>query len=352
MDVRNIGNAVEVSGVDLENDEDCRELGRIAAHECVTLVRDATSEQRLFDIQSLWGEPAKALIHRYVGEQRLKGPHWRNLLACLGHVSRNVDGIAHKSGMSRVSFERDKKGRPTGVFPNGELDWHADQQSYHDHQRIVGLMSLWGSENSQTTFLCTAPVYEALNHEDRTMVDELWTVWEWDGGKVSEDLYRPHLELIQYNTVPYRGIENRLVDYTATGRKGIRYPSHCFGHFRGMSREESEKYRDHLWSLMNKSEYIYEHNWQDGEIMFFDQNITLHARPTNIKDGNTRTMCRMMSYVDKLFPGNGPADHILVDGREVSHDEFAQMVDAQRREDFAAMRAAQQAERETLEPAE
>lgn len=352
MEIVSIGNAVEVKGIDLHDDEQCRELGRISAHECVVLVRDSVTEKRLFDLQNLWGKPAKALIDRYVGERRLSGPHWRNLLACLGQVSRNVDGIAHKTGMSRVSFERDKRGRPVGAFPNGKLDWHADQQSYHDSQRVIGLMSLWGSENSITSFLCTAPVYEALNHEDRTMVDELWTVWEWDGCKLSEGLYEPHREMIRYNTVPYEGVETRLRDQTVTGRVGIHYPSHCFSHFRGMSREESLKFRDHLWSLMNTPEYVYEHHWKDGEIMFFDQSITLHARPTNIQDGNTRTMCRMMSYLDNLYPEHGPADHVLVDGRKVGHDEFAKMVDAQRIEDYAAIREAQRAAREKLEPAE
>ena len=334
MLVSALTNAVEVSDIDLEDDVQCREVGRLVAHECVVLIRDKVSEQRLYDIHALWGQPCRAILHRYVGEKRLTGRHWRSLLANLGYISNAVDHIAGKTGMSRVSFEKNARGKPTGVFTNGELDWHSDQQGYHDNQRIVGLMSLWGSENSQTAFLCTAPAYEALNHEDRSMVDELWTVWDWDGGSMSAELIESQKEIVHYNMVPYPKMENRLLDKTVTGRKGIRFPSHCFSNFRGMSREESLKFRTHLWSLLDRPEYIYTHDWHDGEIVFMDQNITLHARPTNVRDGDRRTMSRMISYLDRLYPGNGPADHVLYDGQKLDHQTFAKMVDEQRRKDF------------------
>lgn len=334
MRITSLSNAVQVSDIDLNDDEQCTELGRLVAHECVVFIDNKVSEQRLYDIQLLWGQPTRAIMHRYVGEKLIAGRHWRNLLASLGHISNAVDHISGKTGMSRVSFERNEKGRPTGVFTNGELDWHADQQSYHDNQRIVGLMSLWGSKNSQTSFLCTAPAYEALNHDDRTMVDELVSVWGWDGGTMCEELIESQKEIVRYNMCPLPEMENRLVDQTATGRKGIRFPSHCFSHFSGMTKEDSLAYRAHLWSLLDTPDYVHTQDWEDGQIVFMDQNITLHARPTNVQEGDSRTMSRMISYLDKLYPGNGPADHVLYKGDQYDHATFAGMVDEQRRKDF------------------
>ena len=340
MNIIQLNNAIEVDDIDLENDAECLELGKLLADECVVIIKQAVSEQRLYDIHSLWGQPTKAILHKYVGEQLLTGRHWRSLLANLGHISKAVDHIASKDGMSRVSYEKNKKGKPTGVFTNGELDWHSDQQSYHDNPRVVGLMSLWGSENSQTSFLCTAKAYETLNHEDKSMVDDLFTVWDWDGGKMSADLIESQKEIVRYNMVPYPQMECALLDQTASGIKGIRFPSHCFSHFRGMSKSDSAKYKTHLWSLLNKPEYKYTHDWQDGEVVFMDQNITLHARPTNVKDGDTRTMSRMISYMDNLFPGYGPADHVLYGGKKLDHGTFAQMVDEQRKKEFYSERKA------------
>lgn len=334
MKIQRLQNAVRVDDIDLQDDEACRELGRLIAEECVVYVPQSVSEQRLHDIHLLWGEPTRAILYKFVGERLLAGKHWRNLLVNLSRISKSVDHIANRNGMTRVSFVKDKKGRPTGIFSNGELDWHSDRQSISDAQSVAGLMSLSGTANSQTTFLCTAPAYEALNHDDRSMVDELVTVWDWDGGETAKDLLPEQKEILRYNSFPLPEMECPLTDQTATGRKGIRFPSHSFSRFKGMSKEDSLAYRDHLWSLVRKPEFIYTRDWVDGEMMFMDQNITLHARPTNVKDGDQRTLSRMTSYLDKLFPDAKPLDYIDYKGERLSHEDFARLADEHRREEF------------------
>jgi len=331
MKVRDLGNAVQVTDIDLYNDEECRELGKLAAHECVVFIDAAPTEGRLHQIQTAWGEPSRALIHKYVGEKYRTGSHWRGFLLNLGYISKAVED--YQDGMCRVSYDLNAKGKPTGIFTNGELDWHSDQQSHYEKQRLIGLMSLYGSENSQTTFLRTSEMYGKLNHEDKSMVDELITVWAWDQGKMAQDLIDSQMELVHYHMIPLDGMECPLKEYTATGREGIKFPSHSFSHFKGMTREESLKYRDHLWSLLNKPEYIYTRDWKDGQLMVMDQNITLHARPTNVKAGDKRTMVRMVSHVNKLFKNQDPVEYIMYKGEKYPHSEFAKMVDAARLEE-------------------
>lgn len=334
MQFTELNNAYEAAGIDLENDEQCVELGKAVSEKCVIVIRDSVSEQRLFDIQNLWGQPARAFGHLMVGERKLSGKHWRSLLVSLSHVSKAVSNVAGRSGMSRVSYEKNDRGKPTGIFTNGELDWHSDCQSSMDGQKVVGLMSLWGSEGSATTFLNSARAYAALNHEDRSMVDELYSVWEWDGGSMCHDLIPSQKEVIRYNMVPVAKMECPLRDTTAAGTVGIRFPSHCFSNFRGMGRDESLKVRAHLWDQIEKPEHVYRHDWKDGEIVFMDQSITLHARPTNVQEGDTRTMCRMISFLDNLYPEHGPATDYRVDGEYYDFDTFAEMMDEQRRAEF------------------
>jgi alpha-ketoglutarate-dependent taurine dioxygenase len=332
MKLKKLNNAYEVLDIDLNNDKECIELGKIVADKCVVMVDQKISEERLYQIQTLWGEPSRALLHKYVGEKRLTGSHWREVLLNLGYISKGVKDF--QAGMSRVSFAKNKKGKPTGIFTNGELDWHSDQQAHHDTQRVIGLMSLHGTEGSQTTFLRTAPIYEALNHEDKSMFDELVSVWEWDGGKMSEELIPSQMEIVKYHMVPYDGMECPLVDTTASGRRGIKFPSHSFRHFKGVSEDESQKIKKHLWSLLNKPEHIYTQNWKDGQIVFMDQNITLHARPTNVKDGDARTMTRMVTYMNNLFDEADPNEYVLYNGKHLDHETFANMVDTQRRSTY------------------
>lgn len=334
MELLPLTNAKRAVGLDLNSDEDCLHLGRAVADHGVVLVQQPISETRLYDIQALWGQPATSIVDRYVGEGRIKGRHWRSLVINLTRVAQATDEIAEKRGLARVSFQKDKRGKPQGLFTNGELDWHSDQQAYVDNQTVVGLLSLWGTENSQTAFLCTAEAYQALPHDDRSMVDELVTVWNWDGGSMSEDLISEQKEIVRYNMVPHSGMECPLLDHTASGVPGIRFPSHCFSHFRGMTNRDSKAFKAHLWDKLNRPENIYVHDWSDGEVIFMDQNITLHARPTNVQDGNQRTLARMISYLDRLYPGKGPLDYVLCDGQRYDHDTFASMVDAERREEF------------------
>jgi len=329
MEIVNLkNNAKQVLGINLNDNSQCEQLGKICADECVVFVNDAVSEQRLWELLNSWGTPSRAILHNYIADKKLSGRHWRELLVSLGYLTNSIED--QKVGMSRVSFEKNEKGKPTGIFTNGELDWHSDQQSTHESQRIIGLMSLWGSQGSQTTFLCTNPAYELLSEEDRTMADELYSVWEWDGS-MCEDLIESQTEIVKYHMVPANGMECPLVDETATGKRGFKFPSHSFSHFRGMSKKDSLKFREHIWNKINRPEYIYTHNWKDGQIVFMDQNITLHARPTDVKDGDSRTMSRTISHVDKLFPESGKIkNYVLYKGEKLSHDEFAEIVDKQR----------------------
>lgn len=236
--------------------------------------------------------------------------------------------------MTRVSYAKNKRGKPVGLFTNGELDWHSDQQASYAAQRVIGLSSLLGTRNSQTTFLCTAPVYDALNCEDKTMFDELISVWEWDGGSMSEEIIPSQLDIVRANMVPVDGMECPLIDQTASGRKGFKFPSHCFKRFRDVSVDESIKIKTHIWSKLNNPKNIYTQNWEDGQTVFMDQNITLHARPTNVKDGGARTMARMVSFMEKLFPNQVLNGDVMFNGQEISRADFAILVDESRKKQF------------------
>ena len=332
MKLIELNNAYEVVDLDINDDASCRELGTIVADKCVVFLNQKLSERRLYEIQTLWGTPSRSLIEEYVCEKKLQGSHWRELLASLAATSAAVDEF--NDGMTRVSFSKNKKGKPTGLFTNGELDWHSDQQASHQKQRVIGLASLLGSRNSQTSFLCTASTYESLNHEDRSMVDELMTCWEWDGGSMSAELIPSQMDIVRYNMIPLNGMECPLVDQTASGRKGIKFPSHCFKGFHDMSREESLKVRDWLWDKLNQPQNIYTRNWEDGQTVFMDQNITLHARPTNVKDGDSRTMARMVSYLDKLFPNQQQNDQFQYHGKNLNREELLTLIDKQREREF------------------
>jgi alpha-ketoglutarate-dependent taurine dioxygenase len=48
-----------------------------------------------------------------------------------------------------------------------------------------------------------------------------------------------------------------------------------------------------------KDEYVYHQDWKDGDLVFMDQTITVHRRPT--KDCSKRVMIRQTCNFDNIL---------------------------------------------------
>jgi alpha-ketoglutarate-dependent taurine dioxygenase len=332
--LKNYGNSrgLEVYDIDLNSDEEILELGRIVADQCVVLIDQKIATQRLFNIMNQWGDVSRALAFDYVRQRKLSGRHWREILLMLGWVTAKGENI--DDSIVSITYKKDKDGKPLGMFSNGELDWHSDQCALDDAQRIIGLQSIAHSHNSQTTFLCTHDAFESMSSSMQSTVKELICQHKWQEGVCAPGLNSSQSLLVQFNMVPVDGMETRLYTETATGLSGMKIPSHSFDGFVGMSRNESFKLFDEIKKHVFKPEYVYAHNWADDQIMFMDQQITLHARPTNIQDGDLRTMARVITYVNKLFPDDQPTEVVRLNGKNLTHNEFAQVIDTHRKTAF------------------
>lgn len=333
--LQNYGASVglEAYDIDWNNQEECQELGRLCAQECVVFVDQPVPLDTLYNTMTSWGDPSRALLHEYITEKRIQGRHWREILINLGYISNEV-GEEMTKAVSIVSYKKGEKNRPKGIFQNGELDWHSDQCSIDDAQRMIGLMSISDSENSQTQFMCTHDAYEGLSSDMRSMVKELVVKHKWREGLMAPGLNKVQGLIIQYNMVPLNGMETKLYRETATGLSGMKLPSHTFDGFVGMTFEESKKVLNVLHQASFKEKYVYTHDWKDGQLVFMDQEITLHKRPTNIQDGSLRTMARTITYLNKIFPENKRTDTVRYNGKVYPIPEFVQLVDKSRKQQF------------------
>ena len=61
--------------------------------------------------------------------------------------------------------------------------------------------------------------------------------------------------------------------------------------------------KDHIF----RDELIYGHDWEDGDLMFFDNTVTLHRRPT--RDCSKRLMFRMCFNYDRLLEKQPEPQH-------------------------------------------
>ena len=326
---------VEVYDIDWNCTEELLELGRLCASECIVLLNEDISIEDLFNLMNKWGDPSRAFTHEYVCDKKLTGSHWREILTNLGYVS-NAAGSHLSQAIAYVSYKQEKKGRPVGMFQNGELNWHTDQCAFEDAQKIIGLKSVSDTENSQTEFLCTHDAYESLSSDMQSMVKELVVKHKWVNNVMAPGLNETQTLLLHYNMVPLDGMETSLYSETASGLTGMKIPSHSFDGFVGFSKEESDKIMDEIKKVVYKDKYIYTQNWKDGQVVFMDQEITLHKRPTNIQTGNKRTMARSIFYVNKLFNTEKSQRSTTVrhNGTVYSIDEFVKLIDEDRKKEY------------------
>ena len=326
---------VEVYDIDWNCTEELLELGRLCVSECIVLLNEDISIEDLFNLMNKWGDPSRAFTHEYVCDKKLTGSHWREILTNLGYVS-NAAGSHLSQAIAYVSYKQEKKGRPVGMFQNGELNWHTDQCAFEDAQKIIGLKSVSDTENSQTEFLCTHDAYESLSSDMQSMVKELVVKHKWVNNVMAPGLNETQTLLLHYNMVPLDGMETSLYSETASGLTGMKIPSHSFDGFVGFSKEESDKIMDEIKKVVYKDKYIYTQNWKDGQVVFMDQEITLHKRPTNIQTGNKRTMARSIFYVNKLFNTEKSQRSTTVrhNGTVYSIDEFVKLIDEDRKKEY------------------
>lgn len=319
----------EAYDIDWACPEELTELGRLAAGQCIVLVNENIPIEQIASTMNVWGDPAGAILHQYITSKKIEGRHWREVFLTLGYT---VTGLANDlySNVSRVTYTKDSKGRPEGIFSSGELNWHSDQCAFDDAQRIIGLKSVAHSENSQTQFLCTHDAYNALSADMRSMVKELHCKHKWQDGVMAPGLNSVQTLVIHYNMVPLDGMETCLYSETSTGLPGLKIPSHSFNGFAGMGLSESQRVMQELTNAIYQDKWVHTQNWNDGQIVFMDQEITLHKRPTNVTHGSKRSMARTISYVNKILPDNPRRTHVRVNGAMISHDELAHRVDQER----------------------
>jgi hypothetical protein len=242
--------------------------------------------------------------------------------------------LENATNVGIISYVRGKKDRPQGMFTNGELDWHSDQCAFDDAPRVIGLQSISDTVNSQTQFLCTHDAYDRLSSDMKSTVKELICKHKWVPNIMAPSLNEIQTMILQYNMCPIDGMETNLYSESVIGLPGIKFPSHTFNGFVGMTLQESNKILNELRKSVYQDQYVYTQDWRDGQIMFMDQEITLHKRPTNVVHGSKRTMARVITYLDKLYPEVRLSDTIKVAGKTYTHDEFAKLVDEDCKQKF------------------
>jgi alpha-ketoglutarate-dependent taurine dioxygenase len=186
----------------------------------------------------------------------------------LGTVkSEGVDGIL------KVTFDKDQNPAYAAYF-KGTFYWHMDG-TYDAVPPLATVLTpqVLSASGGQTEFANTYAAYDALPEDEKKYLETLkvvHTVW------ASHRIYDPNpsAELMAYwNSFPTR--EHPLVWTHKTGRKSLVLGASC-DYVVGMAQKDSEALLNRLITWTTQPQFVYQHKWQLGDMVMWDNTGTMH----------------------------------------------------------------------------
>lgn len=190
-------------------------------------------------------------------------------------------------------------GKPIGAHNDG-VGWHTD---YAFKQEPVMCTMLYAvavpDEGGDTLFADQVAAYDALSPEMRAKVDPLVMVHSYQYLMETREHGRKEVppEVLAANPdAPHPLIRTHPAD----GRKALWVSGGTRG-FEGMDQAESFALIDELVEFVTQDRFVYRHQWEQGDIVVWDNRCTLHTATLFDDSKYVREMHRLWVKGDKPF---------------------------------------------------
>lgn len=208
----------------------------------------------------------------------------------LGKSVNQHDGHgAHPAAMYVSNIRKD--GKLIGALPDGEMMFHSDQ--CYTERPCAGAM-LYAMEiparGGNTLFANMYAAYEALPEAMKRRLDGLAAVNVYDYAQ--NPTQRGASAEAPHHAHPVVRI------HPATGRKALYVNRLMTQRILGLPQSESAAVLAQLFDHQEQAAFVYEHVWQPGDLMLWDNRCTLHAR-TDFDASERRMLRRVILLGDK-----------------------------------------------------
>ena len=188
----------------------------------------------------------------------------------IGHIFNPHKG--KHPGLMFVSNIRED-GKPIGVLPDGEMQFHSDQ--CYTEFPPAGTM-LYGIEvpstGGDTLFANIYAAYDTLPADVQARIETLRGVHYYDPlgeyivqkGPISPNAMRWAHPVVHRHPI--------------TGRKALYVNRLMTYEIEGMTADEAEPLLNLLFDHQEQPHFVYQHVWRPGDVVLWDNRCTLHAR--------------------------------------------------------------------------
>lgn len=278
--------------------EEWMEIGKLHLQNLVTIIRDTNlTKEKQVDLVSLFGERRYGAKNYFLNKYKRS---WEFIIAEALNDSdfiSKLDIITIKSliaaqektetgtDITRVSGGYHEDGLPKGFFAEGELLWHSNESGTLTFSPGVALFAAQNVIGSATGFVATPDYYESVSNSFRSELDEMIIIHKFSPGKINPGLNEAHDSIMHINMCPFDGKEIPMVITSPGGIKGLHYSVNTAWAIKGLTKKESDKVFNRINKELFVDDYIYDHWYKNnGDLLLFDNSITLHRRLGNIKD--------------------------------------------------------------------
>ena len=198
-----------------------------------------------------------------------------------------------------LSNMRGQDGEPLGGLANKGLTWHTDQSYYTEP--VTGCF-LYGVElpanGGNTRWASLYRAYSTLSNNMKNTIDSLVGTFSYQaraGEVVKTD--DNHDRARRVRETP--DVKHPLVNVNpATGRKALYIDPGTLIGIDGMPQDEADSLLDELLVHTVQPDNVYEHDWQVGDLVLWDNAVVLHARDAFPNEEN-RLVKRMIIKLDQ-----------------------------------------------------
>jgi taurine dioxygenase len=186
---------------------------------------------------------------------------------------RFVEGLPEIYIVSNVMVN----GEPIGSLGAGEAVWHTDM-SYLDVPPKASM--LYALEvppaGGNTSFCSMYAVYQALPEALKQRIANLKI--KHDGTYNSGGYLRQGVTATDDPRASPGAVHPLVCTHPDTGRRMLYLGRRRNAYLMGLELAESEALLDELWDFVTRSEFAWEHVWQVGDLVLWDNRCTMHRR--------------------------------------------------------------------------
>jgi taurine dioxygenase len=166
-----------------------------------------------------------------------------------------------------------ENGEPIGALPDGEMMFHTDTTyDKHPHKATTLYAIEIPSRGGETLFTNQYLAYDSLPEETRKRLEgrNAYNAYEFGTTIKTKERYDgPEMR---------SAIHPVFLRHPETGRMALYVNELMTESIEGLDEKESRALLDEIFAIQKRPEFLYEHVWQPGDLVMWDNRCTLHAR--------------------------------------------------------------------------